>query len=86
MTSTVAGLQNMVANFGGVLGPVITGFIVASTGSFKMALVFSAVLGMLGILNYALLLKKVEPIVASTPTEPRHAAAPPQVLNEPYSR
>ncbi|AEF21071.1 MFS transporter [Pseudomonas fulva] len=68
MTSTVAGLQNMVANFGGVLGPVITGFIVASTGSFKMALVFSAFLGVLGILNYALLLKKVEPIIVREPT------------------
>lgn len=86
MTSTVAGLQNMVANFGGVLGPVITGFIVASTGSFKMALVFSAVLGMLGILNYALLLKKVEPIVASTPGEPQHAPSSSQVSSEPYSR
>jgi len=63
MTSTVAGLQNMVSNFGGVIGPVVTGFIVASTGSFKMALLFSAALGVLGILNYAFLLKKVEPIV-----------------------
>jgi hypothetical protein len=51
-----------------------------------MALVFSAVLGMLGILNYAFLLKKVEPIVASKPTEPRHATTSSQVLNDPYSR
>lgn len=62
MTSTVAGLQNMVSNFGGVLGPIITGFIVASTGSFNAALLFSALLGLLGILNYAFLLGKVEPI------------------------
>jgi D-galactonate transporter len=73
MTSTVAGLQNMVSNFGGVIGPVVTGFIVAATGSFKMALVFSAALGVLGILNYAFLLRKIEPIRAtlsstSTPT------------------
>jgi MFS family permease len=63
MASTVAGLQNMVSNFGGVLGPLVTGAIVAATGSFKMALLFSAGLGVLGILNYAFLLKRVEPIV-----------------------
>ncbi|CCE05971.1 Major facilitator superfamily MFS_1 [Bradyrhizobium sp. STM 3843] len=64
MTSVVAGLQNMVSNFGGVLGPIITGFIVAQTGSFNAALLFSAGVGFLGILNYALLLGKVRPIQA----------------------
>jgi ACS family glucarate transporter-like MFS transporter len=64
MTSVVAGLQNMVSNFGGVLGPIITGFIVAQTGSFNAALLFSAGVGFLGILNYALLLGKVHPIQA----------------------
>ena len=67
MASTVAGLQNMVSNFGGVIGPVVTGFIVARTGSFKMALFFSAVLGVLGILNYAFLLRKIEPISVAPP-------------------
>ncbi len=62
MTSTVAGLQNMVSNFGGIIGPIVTGFIVASTGSFNAALMFSALVGVLGILNYAFLLTKVEPI------------------------
>ena len=62
MASTVAGLQNMVSNFGGVLGPIITGFIVARTGSFRMALEFSAFLGLLGILNYAFLLTRIETI------------------------
>ncbi len=49
MAGTVAGLQNMVSNFGGVVGPIVTGFIVAATGSFAMALLFSAGLGLLGI-------------------------------------
>ncbi|HEY0330995.1 MAG TPA: MFS transporter [Rhodopseudomonas sp.] len=64
MASVVAGLQNMVSNFGGVVGPIVTGFIVAQTGSFNAALLFSAGIGLLGILNYALLLGKVEPIRA----------------------
>jgi hypothetical protein len=68
----------MVSNFGGVIGPVVTGFIVAQTGSFKMALVFSAVLGVLGILNYAFLLRKIEPIRAAMPPllEPVGAMSP----------
>ncbi|MDF3811144.1 MFS transporter [Rhodopseudomonas sp. BAL398] len=64
MTSVLAGLQNMVSNFGGVVGPIVTGFIVVKTGSFNAALLFSAGVGLLGILNYAFLLGKVKPIVA----------------------
>lgn len=62
MTGVIAGVQNMVSNFGGVVGPIVTGFIVAATGSFTVALLFSAFLGFLGILNYAFLLGRVEPL------------------------
>jgi MFS transporter, ACS family, D-galactonate transporter len=62
MASVVAGLQNMVSNFGGVVGPIVTGFVVNATGSFKMALLVSAAMAVLGIANYAFLLGKVEPI------------------------
>ncbi len=40
MTSMVAGIQNTVSNMGGVVGPIITGFIVGATGSFVPALLF----------------------------------------------
>lgn len=63
--SIVAGLQNTVSNMGGAVGPIITGAIVAATGSFTWALVFSAALVVLGILNYLFLMGKVEPIVDS---------------------
>lgn len=62
MTGVIAGLQNMVSNFGGVIGSIVTGFIVAQTGSFTMALLFSAFMAFLGILNYVFLLGRVEPI------------------------
>ncbi|CPR17130.1 MFS transporter [Brenneria goodwinii] len=62
MVSIVAGLQNTVSNMGGAIGPIITGAIVAATGSFTYALVFSAALVCLGIVNYLFLLGKVEPI------------------------
>lgn len=64
MTSTVAGMQNTVSNMGGVVGPIVTGFIVGATGSFVPALLFSAGLIVLGIFNYLFLLGKVKPIEA----------------------
>lgn len=62
MTSVVAGMQNTVSNMGGVVGPIITGFIVGSTGSFVPALLFSAFLIIIAIFNYIFLLGKVERI------------------------
>lgn len=64
MVSTVAGLQNTISNFGGAFGPIITGALVTATGSFTWALIFSAGLLVLGMLNYVLLLGKVKPIIA----------------------
>ena len=62
MVSRVAGIQNTVSNMGGVVGPVVTGAIVGSTGSFVPALLFSSALIVIAILNYLFLLGKVEPI------------------------
>ena len=42
MTGTLAGLQNMVSNFGGVIGPIVTGFIYGATGSFSAAWIAAA--------------------------------------------
>ncbi len=60
--SIVAGLQNTVSNMGGAVGPIITGAIVAATGSFNWALIFSAILVVIGIINYLFLMGKIEPI------------------------
>ena len=62
MVSRVAGIQNTVSNMGGVVGPVVTGAIVGSTGSFVAALLFSSALIVIAMLNYLFLLGKVEPI------------------------
>ncbi|WP_413739456.1 MFS transporter [Sodalis sp. RH14] len=69
--SIVAGLQNTVSNLGGAIGPIVTGAIVAATGSFTFALVFSAGLVVLGIINYLFLMGKVEPIVEDAPAGKR---------------
>jgi sugar phosphate permease len=62
MVSRVAGIQNTVSNMGGVVGPVVTGAIVGSTGSFVAALLFSSALIVIAMLNYLFLIGKVEPI------------------------
>ncbi|WP_196607479.1 MFS transporter [Pectinatus frisingensis] len=64
MTGIVAGIQNCVSNFGGVVGPIITGFIVGYTGHFEFALLFSAFLLLLAIFNFIFVLGKIEPIKA----------------------
>ncbi|MFS2223060.1 MFS transporter [Pantoea sp. B65] len=72
--SIVAGLQNTVSNLGGAIGPIVTGAIVAATGSFTFALVFSAALVVLGIINYLFLMGKVEPIVEASNSQVHRAS------------
>lgn len=62
MTSVVGGLQNCVSNIGGILGPIVTGMIISSTGSFVPALVVSGIGTLIGALAYGLGLGKIEPI------------------------
>ena len=62
MTGIVAGIQNCVANFGGVVGPIVTGFIVGATGHFEFAMLFTALLLLGAVLNYIFYLGKIEPM------------------------
>lgn len=62
MTSTVGGVQNCASNIGGILGPVVTGFVVASTGSFIPALLLSGLGTLIGAATYLFWLGKVKPI------------------------
>jgi MFS family permease len=62
MTGIVAGIQNCVANFGGVVGPIVTGFIVGQTGHFEYALLFSSLLIVIALFNFIFYLGKIKPI------------------------
>lgn len=66
MASLVGGWQNAIGNLGGAVGPIITGYIVATTHSFQMALVVSGVITLIGALTYLIYLGKVEPIVVES--------------------
>lgn len=62
MTSVVGGIQNCVSNIGGILGPIVTGFVVAVFHSFVTALVISGVATLIGAATYMFLLGRIEPI------------------------
>jgi nitrate/nitrite transporter NarK len=46
------GVQNCVGNIGGVLAPVVTGYLIARTGSYVPAFLIVAVLLLVGIASY----------------------------------
>lgn len=62
MTSNVGGVQNCVSNLGGILGPIVTGFVVTTTHSFIPALLISGAATLIGALTYLFWLGKIEPI------------------------
>ena len=64
MTSVLGGMQNCISNCGGILGPIVTGFIISSTGSFLPALGVSGALCFIGAMIYLFMLKDIKPIEA----------------------
>jgi MFS transporter, ACS family, D-galactonate transporter len=56
------GLQNGFANFAGVIGPALTGFLVDKTGHFATALAISAAVCVAGGFAWVLVVGRVEPI------------------------
>jgi Sugar phosphate permease len=59
---TVSGITNFFNNMSGIAAPVITGYIVAGTGSFAAAFAVAGVALLLGILSFTILLGSLEPI------------------------
>jgi MFS family permease len=53
------GIQNAIGNLGGVVSPLVTGWVVAQTGSFVLAFVVASVVLMGGALCYLTLLREV---------------------------
>lgn len=56
------GIQNLCANMAGVLAPLITGFIVHGRHDFFWPFAIAAVITLFGVLAYAVVIKRVEPI------------------------
>ena len=56
------GFQNCIGNFAGILCPLITGWIVDTTGSFSSAFVLAAAVSLAGIFSWCLVVGKIEPL------------------------
>ncbi|MES1156861.1 MAG: MFS transporter [Alphaproteobacteria bacterium] len=56
------GVQNCAGNFAGIVAPIITGFVVDSTGQFVWAFVIAGVVALTGLLGWVVLIRKVEPL------------------------
>ena len=58
------GIMNCAGNIGGVLAPLVTGFVIARTGSYVPAFLVTAVMMAFGILAYTLIVPSLEKAAA----------------------
>ena len=58
--ASLTSIQNFGGNIGGLLAPIVTGYIVEGTGSFVGALIMAGVMAMVGAISYVFLLGKFE--------------------------
>jgi MFS family permease len=61
-TARVAGIMNFVANVPAILAPVITGYLVGNSQSFRRPFLVAAAVLLAGIASYLFLLGRIEPI------------------------
>jgi sugar phosphate permease len=64
----VAGIMNFVANLPAILAPIITGYLVGNSQSFRRPFLVAAAVLVAGILSYIFLLGKIEVIPGPVPT------------------
>jgi len=61
-TGTLAGVQNLGGSVGSAVAPLLTGFMVSTSGTFNSAFILAGLIMLSGILNYIFLIGKVERI------------------------
>jgi MFS transporter, ACS family, D-galactonate transporter len=69
------GLQNFVGNWAGILGPVITGFIVDATGGFFWAFALTVLVGILGIASWIFVVGPLTQVAWRQPAEIPYAVS-----------
>jgi ACS family glucarate transporter-like MFS transporter len=57
----LSSIQNFFGNIGAVSAPIVTGYLVSSTGSFTLALVVAGAMATLGAVAYVFILGDIEP-------------------------
>jgi MFS family permease len=56
------GAQNLAGNTAGMIGPVITGWLVDRTGAFTSAFILSAAIALAGAVGWAMVIRRVAPL------------------------
>jgi MFS family permease len=64
------GVQNALGNLSGIVGPIVTGWIIDATGGFQWAFVLSAVVTLAGLIGWLLIIPRVEPLSWDDPSSP----------------
>ncbi len=62
------GFQNLVGNLAGIVAPMVTGFVVQATGSFTAAFALAAAISFVGVLCWALIVQRIEPVEWQRPS------------------
>ena len=60
------GPQNGFANFAGIIGPSLTGFVLDHTGSFFWPFAVTSAISLIGVVAWVFIVGEVEPVVAPT--------------------
>jgi MFS family permease len=69
------GIQNAIGNLGGVVSPLLTGWIVSLTGSFLLAFLAATAVLLLGTIVYLSLIGEIRPLVWLPETPAQEAVA-----------
>jgi len=64
---TIGGILNFSNQLSGIAAPILTGYVVASTGAYAWAFVIAAAYLLVGIASYLFLLGRIEPLSTPNP-------------------
>jgi nitrate/nitrite transporter NarK len=56
------GLQNAIGNVAGISAPIVTGYIVQTTGHYSAAFVVASVIALVGVFAWLFLMPRVAPV------------------------
>jgi MFS family permease len=56
------GVQNSIGNMAGIVGPIVTGYLVDRTGSFEWAFVVAGLVASTGIIGWSVMVRRIAPL------------------------
>ncbi len=81
MVASLTSIQNFFGNIGGLMAPIITGYVVNATGSFALAFVAAGGMALFGAASYVLIVGEIGP----TRRPAQRAGSAPLLVPEPSS-